>query len=485
MFSRNGFSSNIIKLVSGSLVAQALLLLASPILTRYYTPEYFGLYSVFVSIVGILASISCLQVENAIVLPEQDHKAVNLLAASLLIALIFSGVMVPVALLAGPPLARLLNLPDLGNYLWLIPLITFFGGTTLGHPALNFWNTRTKRFGRVSITQVINTVIVLGIQLTAGFLGWASGGSLIMGACAGSIISTSFLLFMVLRESGGYLRANVSLKEMLTGIQRYRKFPIYDTWATLLNSISWQLPVFILSIFFSPAVVGFYSLGNSVLRTPMNILSSSISQVFFQRGAEAKIQGDLAAVVVKVFRLLVMLGLFPMLMFMLIGKDIFAVVFGSAWTDSGVYVQVLSIWMLFWFITSPLSVVFRILEKQNILLGLNVLIFSSRLISLLIGGYYGSITLALVLYAGTGVIVYGFLGYLIMAYSGMPALDALKILFKNFLGFVPFGVLFLLIKFITPNQLIHVLVAGCALLLYYSYMLLSRPEVRALFKKDH
>jgi O-antigen/teichoic acid export membrane protein len=61
---------------------------------------------------------------------------------------------------------------------------------------------------------------------------------------------------------------------MALGIKRYRKFPLLDSWSSLLNAISWQLPTFILSAFFSAKVVGYYALGMNVLQLPMLLVET-------------------------------------------------------------------------------------------------------------------------------------------------------------------------------------------------------------------
>jgi O-antigen/teichoic acid export membrane protein len=391
--------------------------------------------------------------------------------------------MVPFIWLGGPFLLSLLKAPSLGAYLWLIPPITFFGGATLGHPALNNWNTRTKRFGRLSIIQVINAVIVVGWQLTAGLVGWATGGSLIGGVFVGSLISTSLLGWLVWRDSRTFFTKSINFKVMVSGIKRYRKFPLFDSWATLLNSVSWQLPIFVLSMFFSPLAVGFYALGNSVLRMPMNIIGAAISQVFFQRAAEANLESELAPLVEKVFQYLVIIGMFPMLLLSVIGRDLFIVIFGSNWAESGVYVQILSIWMFFWFISSPLSVLFRVLEKQGFLLIMNIVIFLTRLLSLIIGGWFGNVYLALVLFSVSGIVVYGYLCFAITSISGVSKSRITQILFKNLVLFIPCGLLVLLIKKYLPSPVLIVILAIGILGLYFLYFFLSETKFIQIIKR--
>ena len=60
-----------------------------------------------------------------------------------------------------------------------------------------------------------------------------------------------------------------------------------------------------LSAFFSPVIVGYYALGNAVVRLPMNIIGGAIAQVFYQRASEAKNKGQSAHVVENVYKRLV------------------------------------------------------------------------------------------------------------------------------------------------------------------------------------
>jgi len=79
------FLKNVATLMTGTVFAQALLVLLAPILTRLYDAESFGVFSLYTSIVGFLTVIACLRYERAIVLPEKDEDAANLLALSMLI----------------------------------------------------------------------------------------------------------------------------------------------------------------------------------------------------------------------------------------------------------------------------------------------------------------------------------------------------------------------------------------------------------------
>ena len=98
----------------------------------------------------------------------------------------------------------------------------------------------------------------------------------------------------------------------------------------------------------------------------MNMVGGAVAQVFFQKASEAHNRtGNLSKVVEEVFNRLVSLGIFPILLLTLIGEDLFIVAFGERWAEAGVYMQILGLWIFFQFISSPISTLFAVLEKQN------------------------------------------------------------------------------------------------------------------------
>lgn len=463
---KGGFASDVLKLVSGTAVAQILTVASAPLITRLYGPEAFGLLALFVSIVNILLVISCLRYELAIMLPKEDKEAVNVLGVSLGFVAITSGLLIPLVGWFGRSFSRWLKSPELGDYLYLVPFAIFIGGTFL---ALNYWNSRTRQFGRLSVARVTGASTTTSIQLGAGFSGVISGGGLIVAFVAGSFVSTLLLGGQIWRQDRALIQRNLKFTKMVATLKRYHKFPLYDAWAGLLNAISWQLPTFLLSTFFSSAVVGYYALGNQLLRLPMSLIGNSIAQAFFPRAAEANIDGTLAIVVEDTFRYLVMLGMFPMFLLAIVGRDLFVSIFGSNWAEAGVYTQILSIWMFFWFISSPLSTLFRVLEKQEFSLGLNIVIFISRFVSIAIGGWLNNARLALLLFAISGFILYGYLGLSIVLSSGVPWRNAGSILINNFVRLVPAALILFVLKIMQASSWIVVGTTIFLLCIHFGY----------------
>ena len=474
---KTSFIYNTLIVMGGTAIGALITIVASPVLTRYYTPDAFGIFAVFSSIVSLISIVVCMRYEVAIVLPKSDGEAINLLALCILIATLFSLLMIPVLWLLEPQISSLFNLPDLGFYIFIIPLMVFINGIFI---AFYYWNTRGRKFKQLAGARVTSSVVTNGYQLGSAFLGFISAGGLIIGSYLGSFVSTVILSSQTLRTDKVKLKSSIRWSSMVSGLKRYRNFPIYDSSAVLLNSLSWQLPVFLLAAFFSPAVVGFYSLGFRVLYFPMSLIGNSLAQNFIQKAAESK--DKIGQIVERIFEVLVIVGIYPICLLTLVGADVFMVIFGPAWGEAGIYLQILSIWSLVWFVSAPLDAVFAVLEKQAYFLRLNIAILGTRFGSLVIGGFLGDPRLALVLFSGTGILVYGYMNYLIMQLSGVSFQYVKRILIHNSILFVPAGAVILFLKFIMNYSSLAITLASLLILIaYYVYLLKTNETIKGIF----
>jgi O-antigen/teichoic acid export membrane protein len=472
------FTADVLKLVGGTTVAQLLVILAAPILTRLYGPEAFGISALFSSVTSIVVVVACLRYELAILLGKRDQEAADMFGVSLISVLLISTITVLIVWFGQQPFIQFLRAPQLARYLWLAPLAILFGGALL---ALNGWISRKRYFGRLSAAKLITSVAATSIQLVAGLAGYATGGSLIIAGLVGSVLSALMLGGMVWRDNGQILRESISRQGMILGIKRYRKFPLYDTWAALLNAISWQTPILLLSAFFSSTVVGHYSLAMMVLEVPMSLLGSSIAQVFFQRAAMAKFEGNHAFLVEGTFLRLATIGIFPFLMLSLTGKEIFMLIFGASWTEAGVFVQILALWIFFVFIVSPIMPLLPVFEKQRSFLLFNMILFTTRAGALIIGGLLNDILIALALLTFAGVANYAGIGLWLLHKAGVPLHRVLTILKKCLLYCVPYLILASIAKWVlllAPESIL--LIVGLSAIPYYAMVIRDDEALQPL-----
>jgi lipopolysaccharide exporter len=395
---KSPFSRDVLALITGTTISQIITILSAPVITRLYGPEAFGLLAIFTSISSLIGVIVCLRYELAIMLPESDEEAANVLGLCMLIISLMSISSILVVVFLSPYLETILKSSQIGDYFWLIPPSVFLSGTFL---ALNFWNTRTRQFQRLAVVQVFRSVSITGTQLGFGLAGCATGGILIGASVIGQLVSTLGLGFQIIRDHLSFFRHHITLEKMAAAFKRYSNFPKYSVAAALLNNICLIMPVFILTAYFNPTVVGYYSLGLMVLQFPLSFIQSAIAQVFFQRAAEAKniSPQKLKETVQQTIKPLIFVAIIPVILLALIGPEIFSVIFGAKWEEAGNYVRFLSLWVGIRFIASPISNLFSVFEKQHLTVILTIFELVFPLIAIIIGALSGTALVAIILFS--------------------------------------------------------------------------------------
>ncbi|MFN8468685.1 MAG: oligosaccharide flippase family protein [Caldilineaceae bacterium] len=474
IFGRNN-TADVVRLLSGSSLAQVISLLSAPIIARLYAPDVFGTLSLFTSVIAIVGVVACLRYEHAIMIVDSDHKALNLLAISLAFAAIVSVLTAFIMWLISPTLVHFYNISSIQLLNWSLPTGVFWTGTL---SAFTYWSLRNSKFNLISMSRISGASVTASISLGLGLKGLTDVTSLIFANVGGTIIAALAVSVptwtFIWRSDQLHLKA----REFIADARQFKSFPIYDSRSTLLNTFSWQLPSLLLNAFFAPAIAGYYALGFRILQLPMSLLGTAIGQVFYQRASHANMEGSLVSLVQTSFHKLVIISLFPMLILALLGRDIFIVVFGSNWAEAGTYVQLLSPWAFFWFISSPLSTIFNVLQRQRHLLTWNIQNFLWRFVALVVGGFIGNPRISVFLFSLAGIILYSYITVEILHISGVSLATAMRILIMECLFAAPSAfVLFLTATFALPSTY----KVAIALIVYTIYVAL-RVGARSTFE---
>lgn len=404
------FRGDVMRLTTGTGIAQLLGIAATPVVTRLFAPEAYGVAAVFIAVSGLLGVLACLRYELSIVVAEDDGDAANLLIGCLGLTALVAFALVSLVAFVGPHTLATLNLGTLEPFLWLLPAAVFVHGVYL---ALNYWNTRTRHYRRLAAAQVSSKVVGVGGTLGAGFAGHATGGAMIVAGLAGQAAATAVLGAQIWRDDGRLVLRAFRWSRLTAVLRRHRKFPLVSSWSGLMNEASWQMPLLMFGIFFSPAVVGYYALGFRIIKIPMSLIGGSIRRVFLDRAARARDDGTLAPLVESLFKRMAQVSFFPALLLTLAGRDLYVFAFGANWAEAGVYSQILGLWAFMWFLASPIGNLTNVLGKQEVNLVVNVLLMTTRIGAIVVGGHLGSPHIALALFAGTGILIYaGYFGVL-------------------------------------------------------------------------
>ncbi len=398
------FSRAVSILAGGTAAAQLLLILASPLLTRLYSPEDFGLLAVYMSILAIIGVVSSLRYELAIPLPENKHDAANILILCVALLTLISMAVGVCVLFFGPIIVNVLDVQRIRDYLWLLPLGIFSTGA---FSIFRYWNIRTKNFTGIAKTKLLQALTVLVIQLTAFKYG---GSALLFGQLAGISAGAANLAKKSLTQREFRSVSLIGIKKMAV---RYQRFPKYSSLASLVNVSGQQLPPIMFAIYFSVGSAGLYALAHRVLTLPSVLISGAIGNVFLSHASDAVRAKKINGLYFKLQSALIQLGLPPTMMLIIAGGDIFALVFGEDWREAGGFSQWLVMAAFASFIVSPLSQIFVVLEKQKTSLILQIILFFSRLLGIVIGIFYDNLYLTIVMFT-----IGSLFGYFLYIYVG-------------------------------------------------------------------
>jgi lipopolysaccharide exporter len=467
------FVNNVLKLLSGSAIAQLLGILLVPVVTRLYLPDDYGIYQLFISITTILGTVACLSYHMALMLPKEDDDSANVLALCLMFTPVVAVIGSLPFILFAEEIAELLNAPDLADYMFLIPVMVFLLGA---NTALNYWQTRRTRFGTLSVSRVVNSVSSKGVQIGVG-----ASSATPFGLISGNVFGNLFSNIVLLHSLGKDKRpmGNISWKRMRELAVRYKKFPLITSWSSVSNAISLQVPSLMLSYFFTTTVVGYYSVANQVINIPIAFIGAAVGQVFFQKASEHMNRtGSVREIVSEVHGRLISIGVFPFLVLMVTGQEIFSFVLGVEWSEAGLYAMILAPWIFLVFVSSPMASIFSVLERQGVGLSFNILLLGSRFGTLLIGGMFFDPLMTLVLFSATGFIFWFWMNSYILRISGTRIKEELRSFFKYVLVGAGLILPVAISRTISPT-IVHIMIVVAVTFVYYAFVLLNDDRLLA------
>ncbi|CCQ54423.1 hypothetical protein CWATWH0402_431 [Crocosphaera watsonii WH 0402] len=165
-FVKSSFVRNVLTLMTGTSLAYGMTAIAEPFIARIYTPDAYGIFAVYFSIVSILSIGVCWRYELAIVLPETEEDSINVLILSLGLALITSLIFALIFFLFSQPLSELFGINNLYVLIIIIPISIFITGF---YQCISYWLTKTKDFKNLSFFKFLKVFLIIFLQILFGF----------------------------------------------------------------------------------------------------------------------------------------------------------------------------------------------------------------------------------------------------------------------------------------------------------------------------
>lgn len=405
---KHRFVKNFFTLLSGSVLGQVIIFLTIPFLTRLFSEEVFGIYMLYSSSVFLSKIIITLRYELAIVLPKRDKDAINLFAFNIAIVFILSLFLFLLIIIFHDHIVSALKIQKIAYFVYFVPLSVFFLGNIA---AFNYWNNRNDTFKNISIGLVSKSLTMSVSQLLTGISAFK-----VIGLVPGLIVGQFINLLVVIKLSIKRIMKSfkhISVKRMLYLASKYRDIPLFNTILSFTNTLSNELPIILITRYFGLSAAGLYGLAIKVSKAPPGIIGQSISQVFFNEASKVyNAGGNLFNLIKRTYKNLFLTAF-------IIFIPLFAVsffldfIFGKNWIEVGSYVRILLPWLFIMFLSSPVSSLIVILNKQKIILIYDLLLLASRFFALYLGYVlYNNILVSLMFFSAVGV----FFNLLILLY---------------------------------------------------------------------
>jgi O-antigen/teichoic acid export membrane protein len=374
----------------GTGAAQAITVAFSPIITRLYGPEAFGILGAFVALTAMISPAMTLTYGLAIVLPDSDKDARLLARLAISIASALAALLLVVFGVFHRQIANAFGLSAVAPYLLLIPGLLWFSSLV---EVLSQWLIRKKRFRAISGVAVAQAgavdISTTGIGLVA-----ATGPMLLVVNSVGRALYAG-LLWRAARPTlvGERNRSRGAAVGALEGSQKtvahnYRDFPLYRAPQVVISAISQNIPTLLLAMFFGPVPAGFYALSRRVLQFPSSLVSQSVGTVFLPRIAEAARRGEgLRPYIIKATGGLALVGLLPFGAIISLGPLLFRLIFGAEWSTAGEYARWMGLWLFFTFMNVPSVQATPLMGLQRGMLIFEVLVLGLRVGALAFGAF--------------------------------------------------------------------------------------------------
>lgn len=365
-FSRSPFLKHVLTLLTGTVLAQILVLLIELVLARLYTPEEAGRFALYMSVASLVTVLAAGRYESTIMLPKSDVKARVLQQLATQLALITAVVVSLLALLFHPQIVNYYGGDEEFAYLFVGLGLTVFFVADLA--IIQYWMNRHSDYAGIAKNRVIQSVGSALGKVVFGAFGITTVVGLYLGQTLGQMVA-----WIRLRQKNAALREPLpaeapSKREMAW---RYRKMPLLNGPNALVDAIRMN------GINFLIAAVAVGELGQfdkawTLLQAPIALINGAIAQVFFHKLSTVE-PGRMTPLVRFVLLRAAVAGTAVFVPLYFLAPWLFPFLLGDQWSASGLYAQAIVPWLFMTLLSSPVSQIFVVTETQQWLLAFAIL----------------------------------------------------------------------------------------------------------------
>ncbi|HDF2183794.1 TPA: type 8 capsular polysaccharide synthesis protein Cap8K [Staphylococcus aureus] len=356
----NKFIGDSFLMILSSGIAQVILIITTPIITRLYSPTEFGEFTIFSNIAMILIPIINARYDLLIVNTKNDRSANILSQISFLISLLILLILIPIfAISAWLYPNFILDFIFIIIMLFLVSLTNIF---------TNYLN-KERKYKVLSLINVFRAGSMALLQIIFGLLALGSLG-LIIGFSL-SYIAGITLGYKTFKKHFNIVRDKEETKALFL---ENKNQLVYSTPSILLNSLSFSVVVFFIGILYTNTEVGIYGMAIRVLGIPVTIISLGLSKIFMQQANDYYIEyGNFRNLLLKFSSILVIVSIILYVPLYLFSEELVNILLGHSWVDAITVIKIVIPLFVIRLIVPTVSLSVIVLQKQQLELILQAL----------------------------------------------------------------------------------------------------------------
>lgn len=386
------FFASVFRLSSASAGGQVFLVAITPILTRLYSKNDFGLLAVFLSMVAIINSFSSFCYELAIPHAKNDREASDLFRLSILILAVTTVVSMPlVGIIPSNQMSLILN--KHAFFPFVLAIAIFASGI---YSLFVQYATRQRKFKQISNSKIIQSLLLGLLQLVFFKLGPMA---LIIGFVCSQLAAIVGLLNVAPKN---FFDRKI---DVLDTMKRYRHYPLMVSPQIVLNTIFNSILPLVIAPVYGTASAGVYLIANRLIYSPINVVVQSIASVYSGHAKDYDNIERLPAYTQKIHALLSIIVCILLPYVSALCLIYIPGLLGEGWGITAKISAVLCISSFAEILASPYSV-FLVKNKQLLGLKVQIMLTLFKAVGLILGSMSSTLVVFALIYA-----TFSMLGY--------------------------------------------------------------------------
>jgi O-antigen/teichoic acid export membrane protein len=376
-FNKNNFWRSVTTLVSGTVLAQFIGLLTTPVVSRLYNTKAYGEYGIIISTATIIISIVTLGLSSAVMIPTNDDECDDVFMVTFITSLILSTFILMISVIST------FKFFDLGMYNTSFCLLVYIYVVINNLKGLLTVYINRKKLNRVLFyNSLIGALVTLVVTIPLGLLKFGSLG-LVMAGIIATVISIIQMIYHV--NPFKRLPSMVVFKSVFN---KYKDYVLFQYPSNFIGNLAIQLPTQMLSANFGNASLGSYSMCEKLLGIPSRLIGVPINNIYFRTASEYYKEGkNLADFTFSLITKIMLVAFLPIIVIIFWGEPIFAWVLGAGWSKAGKLASILILQYVLMFCQNCTSYCRVAIGKQRVNLVVSLLRLTVVGLSIVIGKY--------------------------------------------------------------------------------------------------